>query len=130
MNPDAHQIAAEIIAQLEQAWNKADGPAFAAPFTEDANFVDIRGDYHRTQEAIARGHQHVFDTIYKDSVVRSEVIQARLVAEQVIIAHIKNTLSAPTGPLAGEHSSVSTLVIVATKTGWQIAAFQNTLQTG
>ena len=130
MSNDAHQIATEIIGQLEQAWNKADGMAFAAPFTPDADFVDIRGDYHHTQAAIGQGHQHIFNTIYKDSGVHSEVMQARMLGEDVIIAHIKNTLNAPTGPLAGEHSSVSSLVIVKTERGWQIAAFHNTLQTG
>lgn len=130
MRSEVHQIAIEIVTQLQQAWNEADGMAFAAPFTPDADFVDIRGDYHHSQAAIGQGHQHIFNTIYKDSVVRYELIQVRMLGEQVIIAHTKNSLNAPTGPLAGEHTSVSSLVMVKTERGWQIAAFHNTLQTG
>lgn len=66
----------------------------------------------------------------KDSLIRYELMQARRLTDTVIVAHVKNTLNAPTGPLAGEHSAVATLVIVETESGWRIAAFHNTLQTG
>ena len=36
-------------------------------------------------------------------------------------------LNAPSGPLAGEHSAVVTLVIVDTNGEWRIGAFHNTL---
>ena len=127
MSSDAHQIAANIINKPEQAWNAADGAAFGAPFTDDADFVAIRGDYHHTGEAIAQGHQHIFDTIYKDSLIRHELMQARTLDENVIIAHAKSTLNAPAGPLAGEHNAVATLIIVHMASEWQIAAFHNTL---
>jgi len=127
MKIDAHQVANGIIKELEQAWNSTDGVAFAAPFTEDADFVAIRGDYHRTREAIAHGHQRVFDTIYQASTIRYELLQARSANDELIIAHARNTLDAPAGPVAGEHSATATLVIIHTSGEWKIAAFHNTL---
>ncbi len=117
MNGDVNEIAAEIIGQLERAWNSADGQAFGVPFTEDADFVNIRGDYFHTQEVIAQAHQYIFDTMYKDSVSRIELMQARSIDDKVIIGRMKTTVSTPTGPLAGENSAVATLVIVNTESG-------------
>src|SRR5688572_18405621 len=102
MNIDGKRIVSDIVAELEKAWNAADGAGFARPFAEDADFVNIRGDHFQTRDNIARGHQHIFDTIYKGSVVRNEVAGVRPVAPGVLLAHVKATLKVPTGPLAGE----------------------------
>ena len=65
MNVDSERIVSDLIAELENAWNAADGSAFAQPFAQDADFVNIRGEHVRTREAIGKGHQGIFDTIYK-----------------------------------------------------------------
>ena len=126
MNSDVNKIATEIIGQLERAWNSADGQAYGVPFTEDADFVNIRGDHFHTQEEIAQAHKYIFDMIYKDSVSRIELMQARSIENKVIIAHAKAIVNTPTGPLAGEGIAVATLVIVNTESGWRITAFHNT----
>jgi uncharacterized protein (TIGR02246 family) len=56
-------VAKRILADLQAAWNRADGRACGAAFTDDADFVDIRGMQHRGREAIAGGHQAIFDTV-------------------------------------------------------------------
>ena len=129
MDPQGERSVSEIISELEKAWNVADGAAFARNFAEDADFVNIRGEYFRTREAIARGHQGIFDTIYKDSNVQYQRIGLRALATGVLLAHVKSTLKAPTGPLAGEHSSLFTVVLVQEQNSWSIAAFHNTLIT-
>src|SRR3954471_419763 len=58
-----------IIGRLEAAWNAMDGSAFAAPFAEDADFVNIRGEHFRGRPAIAAGHAVIFRTIYVGSTV-------------------------------------------------------------
>ena len=55
MDDRPERIARDLIQQLEDGWNAADGEAFGDAFTEDADFVAIRGDYHRSREAIAKG---------------------------------------------------------------------------
>ena len=120
-------IVSDIVGELERAWNAADGAGFARPFAEDADFVNIRGDHFRTREVIGKGHQAIFDTIYKGSVVRYQATDVRAIAPGVLVAHAKATLTAPTGPLAGEHGSLCTLVLVQHDNDWRIAAFHNTL---
>ncbi len=129
LDNEARAIAGNLSAALERAWNTADGAAFAAPFTADAGFVDIRGVYHQTRDVIAHGHQMIFQTIYKGSKVRYETLDARLVAPGCLVAHVRGTLEAPSGPLAGVHTALQTIVSLLTGGSWQIAAFHNTLVT-
>jgi uncharacterized protein (TIGR02246 family) len=123
-------IAEGLMGRLERAWNAGDGAAFGAPFSADADFVAVRGDLHTGREAIGAGHQQIFDTIYAGSTVRYEVLQARALDDRVIVAHARGTLNAPTGPLAGEHRSTATVVLVEQGGDYEIAAFQNTLVAG
>ncbi len=123
----AENVANELIGRLEQAWNEADGRAFGQPFAAEADFVDIRGEYHRGQEAIAAGHQAIFDSIYKGSSTNYKLIQARELSDDVILAHATGVLKAPSGPLVGEHSAVQSLVLVRGGDEWKIAGFHNTL---
>ena len=127
MSGNNEQIVASLVDHLEQAWNRADGAGFAQPFAEDADFVNIRGEHARSREAIARGHQVIFDTIYKGSVLHSELADVRRIAPSVLLAHVKSTLRVPAGPLAGEHRSLFTAVLVANGDKYEIAAFHNTL---
>ena len=123
------QTVANIVNELERAWNAADGVAFARPFADDADFVNIRGEHHRTREAIAKGHQAIFDSVYKGSVVRLQVAAVRTLAPAVLLAHVKSTLEVPTGPLLGEHQSLFSFVLVRQQDNWPIVAFHNTLVT-
>jgi uncharacterized protein (TIGR02246 family) len=128
MAEGAEGVAAELIGRLERAWNAADGRAFGEPFAPDADFVDVRGEHHRGREAIAAGHQAIFDSIYEGSTVAYEPTGAReLPGGGVILAHATAVLRVPSGPLAGEHNSMLSLVLVRGGDGWEIAAFHNTL---
>ena len=127
MAAGAEDVANELIGRLEQAWNEADGRAFGEPFTADADFVDIRGEHHRGQESIAAGHQAIFDSIYEGSSTNYKLIRARELSDDVILAHATGVIRAPSGPLAGEHSAVQSLVLVRGGDEWKIAGFHNTL---
>ena len=127
----AEAIARHILDRLAEAWNAGDGDAFGEPFAADADFVAIRGDHHRGRDTIGRGHQALFDTIYKGSKVAYALRQARVLTDGVILVHARGVLAAPTGPLAGEHTSTIMLVLVrsAQEAEWQITLFHNTLVT-
>ena len=127
MAPSLENVANELIGRLERAWNEASGWAFGEPFTADADFVDIRGEYHRGQEAIAAGHQAIFDSIYKGSSANYKLIQARELSDDVILAHATALLKVSSGLLAGEHNAVQSLVLVREGDEWKIAGFHNTL---
>jgi uncharacterized protein (TIGR02246 family) len=124
---DPKSTAEAIVKQLEDAWNAADGAAFAAPFAPDADFVNVRGELHTGEQAIAAGHQGIFVTIYAGSTVRYEVRQARELTDGVILAHIDAVLNVPTGPLAGEIKALVSIVLVGNGDEQRVAAFHNTV---
>jgi uncharacterized protein (TIGR02246 family) len=117
-----------IVRLLEAAWNAGDGEAFAAPFAADADFVTIRGEHSRGRPAIGAGHAAIFRTIYAGSSNHLTVESARLLRPDVALAHVRSTLDAPQGPLAGRHRARLTLVLTKEKSGWEIAALHNTLE--
>jgi uncharacterized protein (TIGR02246 family) len=117
-----------IVRQLEAAWNAMDGPAFAAPFSADADFVNIRGEHSRGRTAIAAGHAAIFQTIYAGSTNHYTIDGARLLRPEVALVHVHSVLDAPTGPLAGRHGARFSLVLTKEGGGWEIAALHNTLE--
>jgi uncharacterized protein (TIGR02246 family) len=121
------ETARSLAARLEEAWNAGDGVAFGAPFTADADFVTVRGELHQGREAIARGHQGIFDSIYAGSRVEYTVVDTRTVRGGVGIAHLGAVLKVPAGPLAGDHRALATVVIVSGENGPELTAFHNTL---
>ena len=127
---DPTTISQAVIEQLEAAWNAADGAAFAQAFARDADFVNIRGELHSGTEAIAAGHQGIFDTIYRGSTVRYALIGARALDERVILAQVSGALHVPSGPLAGDLDALASIVLVAEGDGHRVAAFHNTLVAG
>ena len=99
------------------------------PFSPDADFVAIRGDLHTGRDAIAAGHEQILGTIYAGSTVRYQVLQARELDDRVILAHARATLSVPGGPVAGEHVSTVTVVLLKDDDEWEITTLHNTLIT-
>jgi uncharacterized protein (TIGR02246 family) len=124
---DPKSIADSVMKRLQDAWNAADGPAFGAPFAPDADFVNIRGDLHSGREAIAAGHQQIFDTIYAGSTLRYTLLRARELDDGVILAHVRGKLNVPAGPLAGETNALASLVLVRDGDDHRVAAFHNTV---
>ena len=119
-----------IVAALEAAWNAADGAAFGAPMTEDADFVTIRAEHYRGRDAIAAGHAAIFRSIYAGSSVHFTSESVRLLRPDVALLHVKSALEAPAGPLAGRHEALFSAVLTREVNGWRIASFHNTLAPG
>jgi uncharacterized protein (TIGR02246 family) len=125
--PEATALGTEILAGLEAAWNLADGTAFAAAFTHDADFVDIRGGHHRGRSAVGAGHQALFDSLYAGSTIRYQLDTARTIAPECVVAVAGARLDSPRGPAAGVHHSRLTAVLTQDGGAWSIAAFHNAL---
>src|SRR4051794_5550063 len=86
-----------IVQQLEAAWNAMDGTAFAAPFAEDADFVNVRGEHFQGRAAIAGGHAGIFRTIYAGSTNQYTLEAARLLHPEVALVHVRAILDVPAG---------------------------------
>src|SRR6476619_955658 len=115
-----------LLARLEAAWNAVDTSAFAAEFTADCDFVNVRGDYHSGRDTVAHGHEAILKGIYAGSTIRYSLSRVREVAPGVLVAHVDALLRVPAGPFAGETSAIPSLLLVREDDAWRIAAFHNT----
>ena len=121
-----HGELAAIVQALQDAWNAADAHAFAAPFAEDADFVNVYGMHARGRDAIARGHEMIMKGPYAGSTIRYTLESARPLRPDVAVGHVYATLQIPGGPMAGDHQARYTVVVTRDGGRWQIAAFHNT----
>jgi uncharacterized protein (TIGR02246 family) len=117
----------DVPAAFQAAWNAHDMAAFGALFWSDATFVNRFATFTRGVEAIVALHRGIHETVYRDSVLRNELLSADLVADGVAVVHFWSRLS--TGPAhpAGSHDVDTLLMAVLTRRdgAWRIQAAEN-----
>ncbi len=118
-----------IVRALEDAWNAADGRAFAAPFAENADFVNVYGMHAQGREAIAQGHEAIFRGPYAGSSIHYVLEELRLLRPDVALAHVHAELVIRDGPMAGEFLARYSMVLTEESGRWEIASFHNTFIT-
>jgi uncharacterized protein (TIGR02246 family) len=130
----------DIIARAERAWNEGDAAAFCADMTDDVEFVTVLGQHHQGRDTVARGHQHIFATIYKDSRTRYMIDAIRFVRPDVALTFVHAKLISRLPPAAiayaeresrmdcemHESRARPTIVLAKNDGRWQIVAFHNT----
>jgi uncharacterized protein (TIGR02246 family) len=94
-NADENAIRA-IHQRMIDAWNAGDAAAFAAPFTDDADFVAFEGTRLKGRRGIAAFHQQMFDTVVKGTSLQGEVKFVRFLSAVVAVMHsaVRVTLQA------------------------------------
>lgn len=65
------------------AWNVHDAHAFAATFTEDADFTNVRGMHARGRENVEAFHAPVFAGIFKESHQTAKVRSIRFLTPKL-----------------------------------------------
>jgi uncharacterized protein (TIGR02246 family) len=136
---DDEAAVAEIVQQLERAWNAGDSASFASHFKEDADFVDILGRHHQSRAAVQAGHREIFETIYRGSRNQYVLEGARFVRPDVVVAFVRSTLLSRLGDAVDDPGRAAlskgelreaqarpTLILEKQNGQWKIAAFQNT----
>jgi uncharacterized protein (TIGR02246 family) len=98
--------------QMIDAWNAGDGTAFAAPFTDDADFVAFEGTHLKGRREIALFNQRIFDTVMKGSRLGGEVKFVRILSPGLAVMHsvVRVTLSGQTEASPGRDSMQLTVV--------------------
>jgi uncharacterized protein (TIGR02246 family) len=114
------------VEQIVKGWNTKSGAEFAKPFAEDADYVIINGMKIKGRAAIDKGHQEIFDTIYKNSVLSYAVEQLRFLRPDVAVVHIRGVLQITQSEKTETGNARITLVMTKNNEKWEIAAFQNT----
>jgi len=114
-------------AAFQAAWNAHDMTAFGALFHRDATFVNRFAHYVRGREEIVALHQPIHETIYRDSAVENELIDAVPVADDVVVIHFWSRLRIGSAHPIGAHDVDTLILAVVTRRddAWRIQALEN-----
>lgn len=110
--------------RMEQGWALGDGEAFAGVFSEDVDFVTVRGEELFGRRAVALGHGQLFAGPYRDTKLTTEISLIRPLSEEISVVHVTSSI-APAGITT--HAQA---VVVRRADGWEIAAFHNMIPKG
>ena len=112
------------------AWNHHDASAFAAVFTEDADFTNWRGVGASGRSEIEKFHAPLFATIVKNSHLEYADIKLRVIRTDVAAVDVHWKMAGatdPQGDLGPPREGLLSFVMVNSgDTGpWQIAVMHN-----
>jgi uncharacterized protein (TIGR02246 family) len=116
----------ENVRQMETGWNTKQGALFAKPFAPDADYVVINGMYVQGRSAIEKGHQQIFNTVFKNTTISLSIKQIRFLRPEVAVVHVTGHRDAPENERELVSDAFMTMVMTREKDGWKIGAFQNT----
>lgn len=112
---------------LLDAWGAGDATAYAALFTEDADYIAFDGVNQKGRAAILAGHQPLFERFLKGSRLVGEITGIRFPCPDVALIHTTgNTVLAGKTRPSPERASVQTFVAVKQDGEWRFTAFHNT----
>jgi len=117
----------QLFQQLTAAWAAGDAKAYAALFTEDADYVAFDGVNQKGRAAIEAGHKPLFERFLKGSKLTGGLVDVQLLAPDVVLAHAVGSIldAGRTTPKANRLSS-QTLVAVREDGEWRFRTFHNT----
>jgi uncharacterized protein (TIGR02246 family) len=119
-------IADQLVADYADAWNAHDADALTVLFHDDGTFVNVNGTYSKGRDEIRQLHAFIHASFYKDSVLRSEVLDARELVPGVIVAHISNELEGDARAPGETVRTLATYVIEQRAGSWKATAAHNT----
>jgi uncharacterized protein (TIGR02246 family) len=113
--------------EFERAWNAHDMQALGGLFHADTTFVNRFGHYVRGVDAVVDMHAPIHATIYKDSVMKNELIDVKAIGKEARVVHFWSRLTVGDAHPAGAHR-VDTLVLAVLalrEDEWKIIALEN-----
>src|SRR5919108_5820281 len=124
--PDDEAAIRKLYQQMIDGWNAGNGDAFAAPYTDDSDYIGFDGTYMKGRQEIASFHQMLFDKFLGGSRLIGKIRSIRFVTVDVaIMIAVGGTVMAGQSDIEPERNSIHTLVSVKRDRRWQFTAFQN-----
>ncbi len=108
--------------RMAEGWAAGSGERFAAVFAPDTAFVNVRGEEQHGREAVAKGHQMLFESRFRDTTLTVDEPAIRFVNDDVAVVHVVSTVDGTEGRLVSTHAQA----VVERRDGeWLITAFHN-----
>lgn len=128
VRPNASEEAA-VLALYEQmmaGWNEGSGEAFAAPFSDEIDFIPFDGSHIQDRAEVAAGHQRLFDRWLKGTRLDGRATVRFLTPDVAVLVARGDTIMRGRSKPARERASMQTLVAQRTDGRWRLVTFQNT----
>jgi uncharacterized protein (TIGR02246 family) len=127
--PDSDRKAIrEVVNQFVEAWNSHDAHAFAAVFTEDADFTNWRGTGASGRAKIEEFHAPRFATIFKNSTLKYSDIKIRFLRPDVAAVDVRWGMTGATdaqGNPLPDREGLLDFVMTKDTGKWEIAVMHN-----
>ncbi len=127
------QAQTEILAAVKtmfDGWNSHDMAMYAAPFAEDADFVNVLGIHWHGRANIEARHVELHRKIFRNSSLKMLSCNLRPIAPGVALAHVKWEMTGhetpPSAPFTPYRQGLITAVFVEQDGRWSIASSHNT----
>ena len=119
MSAEIHRL----LDRVREAWNAGDAAAYAALFTEDADYITYFGLNMKGRQAIEDGHRELFTMPIKIEGRGEPAVRMLGDGVALVVATGGSTVEGKPDP---SRDSVLTYTAVETQEGWRFASFQNT----
>jgi uncharacterized protein (TIGR02246 family) len=132
---EAPQVSIETLMAAEQAaWNAGDSVAYADAYTDDADFVNIRGQVFTGQTAVQQQHAKILAGPFKGSTIKITMRLFNLLAPGVVLVdtdqEVTGYTSLPPGIVPTSAGVLLThfkyVVALQTDGTWKFVCGQNT----
>lgn len=111
---------------MYSAWSNGDGEAYAACFTEDADYVTFNGQHIKGKQDVKTLHQALFDGVLKGSQLQGHITDMRFLNSTTAIVHcVGSTKMRWQKNYPKNRDSINTNIVVKQNGEWKISAFHN-----
>jgi uncharacterized protein (TIGR02246 family) len=133
---DTPQIAIDkVLAREQSAWNAGDSISYANEFTDDADFINIRGQIFIGKPAVEQQHAKIFAGPFKGSTITIALRRFNQISDSAILVDTDQTVThfvgLPPGIVASSPGTLVThfkyLAIKQIDGSWKLASGQNTV---
>jgi uncharacterized protein (TIGR02246 family) len=125
---DATTNVKTVVSSLAESWNRHDMTAFAAAFSENADFVNVIGMHWRGRQEIEAKHAATHRTIFRNSHLQILESTVRLLSPDVALAHVWTQLNRAESlrkNVPEPRRALMTCVLVKEADRWLITAAHN-----
>jgi uncharacterized protein (TIGR02246 family) len=126
---DATTSLETIVSSLAESWNRHDMTAFAAAFSENADFVNVIGMHWRGRQQIEAKHTATHSTIFRNSSLQILESTVRLLSPDIALAHVWTQVNGAESlrkSVPEPRRALMTCVLVKEAGRWLITAAHNT----
>ncbi len=115
-----------LVRTFVKGWNTNDPAMLASIFTEDADFTAITGLHAQGREVIARGHEEILSTIYRNTALAAEIDEVRFLRPDLALVNVRFFLQKDGRSFfPGVAYTSAGVVVTYNEKTWSIAVFRN-----